>query len=140
MKIPASVRDFLATGPLGHVVALHTDGRPHVTLAWAGFDGDDLVFSTFHDQHKVRDLRRDPRVSISFQANEHHGEGLHPYVVIEGRATVTEGGALEVMDMLSPAYIGQDRFPMRDNPPGATFRVSVERIYGVGPWREDDAA
>ena len=136
MRIPDSVRDLLATGPLGHVVILRADGRPHVTLAWAGLDGDDLVFSTFYDQHKVRDLRRDPRVTISFQAPEKAPEDvLHPYLVVEGRATITEGGALEVMDRLSPAYIGQDRFPMRDAPEGATFRVAIERLYGVGPWR-----
>jgi PPOX class probable F420-dependent enzyme len=139
MKIPDPVRELIAAGPYAHVVTLHPDGRPHVTLAWAGFDDDDIVFSTFYDQHKMADLRRDPRVSISFHAKEHHGEGMWPYVVIEGRATVTEGGALAVMDKLSPAYLGQDRYPERDHPPGATFRVSVERVYGVGPWREDGA-
>ena len=96
MVIPDSVREFLATGPLAHVVALHADGRPHVTLAWAGPDGDELVFSTFFDQHKVRDFERDPRVSLSFQAIEHTGKGLHPYLVIEGRVTIVEGGALAV--------------------------------------------
>ena len=136
MTIPDAARELLATGPLGHVVTLHPDGRPHVTLAWAGFDGDELVFSTFYDQHKVHDLRRDPRVSISFQAGESRGEVLHPYLVVEGRVTVIEGGALEIMDRLSPAYIGQDRFPVRTHPAGATFRVAIQRIYGVGPWRE----
>lgn len=138
MKIPDSARELLATGPLGHVVTLHGDGRPHVTLAWAGLEGDDLVFATFYDQHKVRDLRRDPRVTISFQAPEKAPEDvLHPYLVIEGRATVIEGGALEVMDRLSPVYIGLDRFPTRDAPTGATFRVAIERIYGIGPWRDE---
>jgi hypothetical protein len=34
-----SVRDFLATGPLAHIVTLGPDGTRHVSLAWAGFDG-----------------------------------------------------------------------------------------------------
>jgi predicted pyridoxine 5'-phosphate oxidase superfamily flavin-nucleotide-binding protein len=65
--IPASVREFLATGPLAHVVTLGPDGTPHVSLAWAGFDGDELVFATFSnpDQHKLRNLRRDPRVTLA---------------------------------------------------------------------------
>jgi PPOX class probable F420-dependent enzyme len=137
MRIPDPVRDFLATGPLAHLVTLHPDGRPHVTLVWAGLDGDELVFSTFYDEHKVADIRRDPRVTLSFQAKEHAGEGLHPYLVIEGRASVIDGGALAVMDHLAPAYIGPGAmFPMRDAPAGATFRASVKRIYGVGPWRQ----
>ncbi len=137
--IPDSVRDFLATGPLAHLVTLGPNCTPHVSLAWAGVDGDDVVFATFFpDQVKIRNLRRDPRVSLSFQANEHTGEGLHPYVVIRGRATVTEGGALEVMDRLAEFYIGPGAtFPMRDFPEGAVIHVSVETIYGTGPWRND---
>ncbi len=135
MEIPRSVRDFLATGPLGHLVTLDGDGTPHVTLVWAGFDGDELVFATFPDQHKLDSIRRDPHVVISFQANHHTGPGLHPYAVIEGRATITAGGALEWMDRLSETYLGPGtKFPMRDAPPGFVTRVSVDRIYGVGPW------
>ena len=141
MSIPDGVRELLASGPLAHVVTLHPDGRPHVTLAWAGPDRDEIVFSTFGDWHKVNDLRRDPRVTLSFEATEHTGEGLHPYVVIDGRARVEEGGALAIMDQLASAYIGPGaQFPMRNVPDGATFRVTVERIYGVGPWREDAKA
>jgi PPOX class probable F420-dependent enzyme len=135
--IPDSVREFLATGPLAHVVTLGPDGTPHVSLAWAGCDGDDLVFATFFpDQHKIRNLRRDPRVTVSFQANEHTGQGLHPYLVVRGRATLTEGGAMPVMDQLAEFYIGPgQKFPMRDVPDGAVIRVTVEKLYGVGPWR-----
>jgi PPOX class probable F420-dependent enzyme len=139
--IPDSVRDFLATGPFAHVVTLGPDGTPHVSLAWAGLDGDDVVFATFFpDQPKIHNLRRDPRVSLSFQATEYEGEGLYPYVVIRGRASVTEGGALAVMDRLAEAYIGPGAiYPMRDFPEGAVIRVTVEKIYGTGPWREGDA-
>jgi PPOX class probable F420-dependent enzyme len=111
-----------------------------VSLAWAGFDGDELIFATFFDtdQHKLRNLRRDPRVSLSFEAKEHTGQGLHPYVVIRGRATITEGGALEVMDRLAGAYIGPGAtFPMRDVPAGVVVHVQIERIYGQGPWNQD---
>jgi PPOX class probable F420-dependent enzyme len=137
--IPDSVRDFLATGPFAHVVTLGRDGTPHVSLAWAGFEGDDLVFATFFpEQPKIRNLRRDPRVSLSFQATEYDGEGLYPYVVIRGHATVTEGGALAVMDRLAESYISPGAtYPMRDAPEGAVIRVRVETIYGTGPWRED---
>ena len=137
MTIPESVRDFLGTGPLGHLVTLHPDGRPHVTLVWAGLDGDELVFSTFYDDHKARDIRRDPRVTISFEAKEHAGDGLHPYLVIDGRARVEDGGALAIMDHLAPAYLGPGAtFPMRDAPVGYSFRATIERFYGIGPWRE----
>jgi PPOX class probable F420-dependent enzyme len=141
VPIPDGVRE-LVHGRLAHLVTLGPDGTPHVSMAWAGFDGDELVFATFfEDQHKVRNLRRDPRVTLSFEAEEHRGEGLHPYVVIRGRARITEGGALEVMDRLAEAYIGPGAvFPMRDVPPGIVVRVAIEGLYGVGPWREGGTA
>lgn len=140
VMIPASVRDFLATGPLAHVVTLDPDGTPHVTLAWAGFDADELVMATFFmlGQRKLRNLRRDPRVVVSFEATEHTGEGLHPYVVVQGRARITEGGALEVMDHLAQYYVGPgQQYPIRDVPQGVVVHVTVERIYGQGPWAEE---
>ena len=139
VTIPDSVREFLATGLLAHVVTLDPDGSPYVTLAWAGFDGDELVFATFFgtDQRKLRNLRRDPRVALSFHAKEHAGEGLHPYVVISGKAHITEGGALDVMDMLAEHYLGPGTtYPMRDVPPGVVTHVTVEEISGMGPWRD----
>ena len=135
--VPQSVRDFLATGLFAHVVTINPDGRPHVSMAWAGLDGDELVFATFFDQHKIDNLRRDPRVVLSFQAKDFQGEGLHPYLVVDGRARVSDGGALAVMDQLSEYYIGPGaKYPRRNMPEGLTVRVSIDRIYGVGPWQK----
>jgi PPOX class probable F420-dependent enzyme len=137
--ITASVRNFLQTGPLGHVVTLDPDGTPHVTLAWVGVDGDELIWASFFDQHKLDSLRRDPRITISFQANEYSGKGLHPYLVAQGTARIGHGGALEVMDRLAEAYIAPGaRFPQRDFPDGFVVYVDVSRFYGVGPWMEPE--
>src|SRR5262245_66435704 len=93
--IPDGARAFLATGPLAHVVTINPDGSPHISLAWAGVDGERIVWSAFFDQHKLNNLRRDPRISLSFQAHESGGERLHPYLVISGRAQVMPGGRSE---------------------------------------------
>jgi PPOX class probable F420-dependent enzyme len=133
--IPDSVREFLAGGLWAHVVTMTRDGEPHVNLTWAGLDGDDLVFASFFDATRAARLRRDPRVTLSFQAPEYEGGALWPYLVIDGRATVDDGGALEVMDHLAQWYIGPGAsYPRREMPPGWTFRVTVEKIYGQGPW------
>jgi hypothetical protein len=58
-------------------------------------------------------------------------------VVIRGRASITEGGALEVMDRLAEHYIGPGAtYPMRDVPPGVVTHVTIDEIYGIGPWRD----
>ena len=136
--LPESARELLATGRLAHVVTIDPDGTPRVTLAWAGVDGDELVMATFFnlDQPKLRNLRRDPRVVISFEAEENPGGPLHPYLVVQGRARISEGGALDVMDRLAESYIGPgETFPLRDVPEGIVIHVTVDRVYGQGPWR-----
>jgi PPOX class probable F420-dependent enzyme len=136
VAIPTSVRELLASGPLVHVVTLDPDGTPHVTLAWAGLDDDELVMATFFNlaQRKLENLRRDPRVVLSFHAKEYEGQGLWPYAVIQGRVDrIAEGGALEVMDRLAKSYLGPgQKYPLRDAPEGVVIHVSAERIYGQG--------
>ena len=61
--VTEGAREFLKDGPLGHLVTLNPDGTPHVTLVWAGFEEDGLVFASFFDQHKLDCLRRDPHGS-----------------------------------------------------------------------------
>jgi PPOX class probable F420-dependent enzyme len=133
--IPDSVREFLADGPLAQVVTMTSHQDPHVNLCWAGFDGDEIVFASFFDAKRVARIRRDPRVTLSFLAKHYDGGALHPYLVIRGRASVTDGGALAVMDHLAHRYIGPGaKYPARDMPPGWTFRVTIDSFYGQGPW------
>src|SRR5215470_11958398 len=99
--VPSSLRELFGTGPLVHVTTIDPDGMPHVTMAWAGVDGDEIVMATFFNlgQRKLRNVRRDPRVVLTVQAKQFSGQGLWPYAVIQGRVVrITDGGALDVMD------------------------------------------
>jgi hypothetical protein len=62
--------------------------------------------------------------------------GLDEYIVVHGRARITEGGAPELLQQLARTYLGPDvKFPpMDDPPPGYITHITVERIGGVGPW------
>jgi PPOX class probable F420-dependent enzyme len=138
VNVPSPLRELFETGPLVHVTTIDADGMPHVTLAWAGLDGDEIVMATFFnlEQRKLRNLRRDPRVVLSMHAKEFSGQGLWPYAVVEGRVDqITEGGALAVMDRLSEFYIGPgQQYPLRDAPEGLVLHMTIDRVYGQGPW------
>ncbi len=137
MHDPDSVRAFLSGGLLAHVVTLNKHGEPHVNLCWAGLDGDDIVFASFFDAKRAARLRRDPRVTLSFHAKAYDGGALWPYLVLDGLATVEDGGALAVMDHLAQWYIGPGAaYPARGLPAGWTFRVAIGKFYGQGPWNE----
>lgn len=136
-ELPASVRAFIESGPLAHVVTLARDGAPHVSMAWVGLEGDEVVIGTLFDQAKLRNLRADPRIALSFQASGQNDFGLDHYLVLHGRARVTEGGAAALLGRLARTYLGPDVvFPAMPNPPpGWIIRVTVERLIGIGDWR-----
>jgi hypothetical protein len=81
-------------------------------------------------------VRRDPRVTLSFEGTRVHPPGMKEYLVVHGRARIEEGGAPELLQRLAHVHLGPDvKFPpMDDPPPGFTMRVTVERVGGVGPW------
>jgi PPOX class probable F420-dependent enzyme len=138
VRVPDEARRILESDSLAHVTTIDPDGRPQTTLAWVGLEGDEVVFATLPDQRKLRNLRRDPRITISIQTERVIPYGLHEYLVIYGTARVTDGGGPEVLQRLAHTYLGPDVTfpPMPDPPPGFVTRVTVDRLGGVGPWNE----
>ena len=138
MRVPDEARRILESDSLAHMTTIDPDGRPQTTLAWVGLEGDEIVFATLPDQRKLRNLRRDPRITISIQTERVTPYGLHEYLVIYGTARVTDGGGPEVLQRLAHTYLGPDVTfpPMPDPPPGFVTRVTVDRLGGVGPWNE----
>jgi PPOX class probable F420-dependent enzyme len=135
------VRELLESDAVATVVTLDADGSPHVSLAWVGLDGDEIVFGTLPDQRKLYNLRRDPRIVVSLQSARVNDWGLREYVVLEGTARVTEGGAAALLQRLARTYLGPEVvFPaMPDPPPGFVTHVTVRRVSGVGPWSSDSS-
>jgi PPOX class probable F420-dependent enzyme len=136
--IPEPVRAVLTSGRLAHLATVDPDGWPHVTCAWVGLDGDEIVIATLPDQRKLKNIRRDPRVSLSVETSNLNPYGLTEYLVVYGRARVVEGGAPELLQQLAYTYIGPGvKFPPMPNPPpGYITRITPERFGGVGPWAE----
>ena len=139
MPLPDSAKELIRGGALGHLVTNGDDGTPQVTCVWVAVDGDDLLTAHLNPrQRKLQNVRRDPRVAISFEGSELQPPGLKQYVVAHGRATIEEGGAAELLQELAHVYLGPDvRFPrMDDPPPGVRLRIAVEGVTGIGPWAE----
>ena len=134
-----AARDLITSGALAHLVTLEPDGRPQLSVVWVGIDGDELVSGHLDGgQRKLRNLRRDPRVAISFEATTANPVGMKHYLVVHGTARITEGGAPELLHDLAQVYVGPGTVfpPMPDPPPGFISRITVERVSGSGPWTE----
>ena len=59
---------------------------------------------------KLENMRRDPRVAVSFEDTEMHGPGLKEYFVAHGTVKFP---------------------PMDDPPPGMRMRIPVDRVSGI---------
>jgi len=135
VELPAEAREAVESGRLAHLVTLNRDGSPQISCVWIGLDGDAIVSAHLFEQQKLRNVRRDPRVSLSVEADNPQNRDLQPYLVVHGRARITEGGAPELLNALGRRYLGRDDFPtMANPPPGFVMRIAVERIGGIGPW------
>ncbi len=139
MALHERAKELIRSGALGHLVTIGKSGAPQVTCVWVAVDGDDLVTAHLNpQQRKLENVRRDPRVTVSFEGHEIRPPGLREYIVVHGTATIEEGGAAELLQELAHVYLGPEvRFPpMDDPPPGVRIRIAVERVGGVGPWAD----
>ncbi|MEW1655586.1 PPOX class F420-dependent oxidoreductase [Streptomyces sp. NPDC093707] len=85
------------------VATLRPDGSPHQSVVWVGRDGHDLFFVTGVDKVKVRNLRRDPRLSVTVNPPDKP----YGYAVITGTARFEGPGSRARMDELAVKYTGK---------------------------------
>jgi PPOX class probable F420-dependent enzyme len=137
VELPAGARKLIESPALAHLVTLNEDGSPQVTCIWVGLDGDELVSGHLSSrQKKLRNVRRNPRVSVSIEGTAMQGPGMKEYLVVHGSARVEEGGGAELLQRLAQVYLGPNvKFPpMADPPDGFVLRITPERLGGFGPW------
>jgi PPOX class probable F420-dependent enzyme len=108
-------------------------GQPHVMPVWFVLDGEELVFTTWGDSVKGRNLRRSPRAAVIVD------EELAPYafVHIRGHVTLSEDPEelLRFATAIGSRYMGADRageFGRRNAVPGELLvRLRPERVIAT---------
>ncbi|KRD08664.1 oxidoreductase [Mycobacterium sp. Root265] len=139
MELNAAARELIGAGVDTTLVTLNADGSPQVSLVWVALqstpDGDELVSAHLSDKYqKVRNIRRDPRVTATILGPSQPGQ-QRQYLSVTGTARIVEGGAPELLKELAIALLGSDQyFPPADAPDGFLTRIRIESIGGQGPW------
>jgi PPOX class probable F420-dependent enzyme len=134
-EIHSELRDLIAAGPLVHLATINPDSSPQVSVIWVGLDGDQLVSGHMSWYAKLRNIDRDPRVVLSFDAPREPGVALNPYAVLYARAAIETGEhTWDLLDRLAKVYIAPDAGFPEPRRSGYLVRYTVERIAGVGPW------
>jgi len=136
MILNDKIRQALTAGHLAHLVTLNNDGSPHVSIVWVGLDGDEIVCAHLNLYQKLKNIQRESRVALSMETGG-KTNGLNNYLVIDGRARITKGGAPELLNQLAQIYVAPGTTYAPDGTPeGYITRITAERIYGIGPWSE----
>jgi PPOX class probable F420-dependent enzyme len=120
------VRALLDDRSFAVLATLNPDGSPHTSVIWVTRDSDTVLFTTHTKRRKARNLRRDPRASLTVFA------GDDPYQTADIRGTVElipdPDRTLSIQ--LTQRYLGED--PPED-PPGSERligRVTPEHVGG----------
>jgi PPOX class probable F420-dependent enzyme len=103
MQLPDRFVELLRGANPCFVTTLMPDGSPQTTETWVDTDGDHVIINTVQTHQKIRNVERDPRVSVAVC------DGANPssYFAIRGRVTnITTAGGAEHIEALSQRYTG----------------------------------
>lgn len=107
------------------LVTLLEDGRPHASVVWYEFADGVLRLNSERGRRKVRNIERDPRVTIVVV----DPDDQHRYLEVRGDAvSVTEHGALEHRAALDRRYLGSDHWSDPADDAHARVVISVRPV------------
>ena len=117
----------LASAPSVAVIStIMPDGRPQTLFVWIDTDGTHLLVNTEPQRRRVRNIERDPRVTVLLAA----ADDVHDWAEIRGRVVEIIGGeqARAHIDRLSQKYEGRD-YPFVIGPRGRVIlRIQAHRV------------
>jgi PPOX class probable F420-dependent enzyme len=130
MSLDEYKRFLLEGARTAKLATVRKDGRPHVAPVWFNLDGDEVVFTTWHESVKAANIRHDPCVSLCVD------EETPPFAfaLIEGTAKV-EADALDLLywaTRMAGRYMGAERaeeYGRRNAVPGELLvRVTPTKV------------
>ena len=129
-EIPGNFKDLFSKPAFGQLGTLMPDGWPQVTPVWVDYDGTYVIFNSARGRQKDRNVRRDPRVTITVI----DPQNPYRYLSLRGRvAEITEQGADAHIDRLAKKYLGVDKYPYRQaDEVRVMYKVKPEHFSAMG--------
>jgi PPOX class probable F420-dependent enzyme len=128
--IPEKYLDLLQQPAFANLATLMPDGSPQVTPVWFDYDGKNIVINSAKGRVKDRNMRRNPKVSLSIM------DPKNPYRYLEIRGTVTEiteKGADAHIDKQAKRYLNKDKYPFRaPDEVRVLYKITPEKTSSMG--------
>ena len=123
--IPDEFHDLFEKPAVATIATLLPNGRVQNVPVWVDYDGEHLLVVTREDTRKHRNVRRDPRVTVTVIDPEDN----YRYVEVRGEVVeVGSEGALEFSDRQARRYWGVDEYPFARDTPRVLFHIRPERV------------
>ncbi len=129
IALPDRLKAILDSRAFAHLTTVDPDGSPASSAMWIMREGDRIIFNTAEGRRKWRNLKRDPRVSISISKADDPYENWS----IQGRvAEMRTSDGVDVIDALARKYLdGVDKYPwLRPGMVRVTIVVEPTRVAG----------
>lgn len=128
--IPEKFAALLHKKVFAYLATIMPDGSPQVTPVWIDYDGRNILFNSARGRVKDKNVRRDPRVSLSVA----DPENPYSYFEVRGRViSITEQGAVEHIDKMAQKYLGQAKYPWaRPGEVRVVYTVEPEHVSSMG--------
>jgi PPOX class probable F420-dependent enzyme len=126
ISLPAELQQLLQKPVFGFIATLMPDGSPQLTQTWIDTDGQYILINTVEGFQKVRNVQRDPRVTINVLDPAQPQRATN----IRGRVVeVTKEGAAEQFQRLIKRNLGDQEY--RFGQPGQQrilLKIAPEKI------------
>jgi PPOX class probable F420-dependent enzyme len=124
--LPDTAKAWIDAHEFATIATIEPDGRPHLSVVWIAYDGDDLLISTVEGRRKHKNLERDPRATVLVYPRSQP----YSYLEVRGTTSMTTEGGRELIDALARGYTGADRYTMDDGTDNVrvVVRLTPEKV------------
>ncbi len=103
----AEIEEFLAGRHTMNVATLNHDGTIHLVAMWYAVIDGNPVFWTFGKSQKIRNLRRDPRITCLVESGDEYAELQGVELVGRGEVVTEHDAIMAIGEAVYDRYFGE---------------------------------
>jgi PPOX class probable F420-dependent enzyme len=103
----AEVEDFLSGRHTMNVASFNHDATIHLVAMWYAMLDGDPVFWTFGKSQKIRNLQRDPRITLLVETGEQYAELMGVEMVGRGEVITDHDAIMAIGEAVYVRYFGE---------------------------------